>query len=177
MVPVREEHNPPSKSQARVQNIHFLYPWQVTGLTAGWTNLPLRPFLGGAATSNFISRLPPQGPLGDKWQRGMFGAVEDGEQTAVQYYNDWKEEVLKEVPADRLLISQVKEGWGPLCTFLGVPEPDQPFPNVNDTASIQAKLSMARKLKMLIWIVISLFIIGGLALAVYLLQMGFWLLF
>lgn len=107
----------------------------------------------------------------------MFGAVEDGEQTAVQYYNDWKEEVLKEVPADRLLISQVKEGWGPLCTFLGVPEPDQPFPNVNDTASIQAKLSMARKLKMLIWIVISLFIIGGLALAVYLLQMGFWLLF
>eukprot|EP00047_Mylnosiga_fluctuans_P007052 m.250831 g.250831 ORF g.250831 m.250831 type:complete len:300 (+) comp16903_c0_seq1:26-925(+) len=36
------------------------------------------------------------------------------------------------VPADRLLVFNVKEGWGPLVRFLGVPEPAVPFPNVND---------------------------------------------
>lgn len=38
------------------------------------------------------------------------------------------------IPADRLLIYQVKEGWGPLCAFLGVPVPDVPFPRTNDRA-------------------------------------------
>lgn len=32
------------------------------------------------------------------------------------------------IPADRLLVYQVKDGWGPLCTFLDVPVPDTPFP-------------------------------------------------
>ena len=30
----------------------------------------------------------------------------------------------------------MKEGWGPLCKFLGVAEPSTPFPRVNDTAQI-----------------------------------------
>lgn len=37
----------------------------------------------------------------------------------------------------------LKQGWGPLCEFLGVPVPDVPFPKVNDTnewlAAIQEK--------------------------------------
>ncbi len=36
------------------------------------------------------------------------------------------------VPADRLLVYRVTEGWSPLCDFLGVPVPDDEFPNVND---------------------------------------------
>ena len=36
------------------------------------------------------------------------------------------------VPSDRLLVYQVSEGWAPLCRFLDVPVPDEPFPNVND---------------------------------------------
>ena len=36
------------------------------------------------------------------------------------------------IPADRLLVYQVKEGWGPLCAFLGVEAPDEPFPRTND---------------------------------------------
>jgi len=36
------------------------------------------------------------------------------------------------IPADRLLTYQVKEGWGPVCEFLGVPVPDEPFPRTND---------------------------------------------
>jgi hypothetical protein len=35
-------------------------------------------------------------------------------------------------PAERLLVYQVKEGWGPLCKHLGVQVPDEPFPRSND---------------------------------------------
>jgi len=38
------------------------------------------------------------------------------------------------IPADRLLVYQVKEGWGPLCAFLGVPVPAAAFPRTNDRA-------------------------------------------
>ena len=36
------------------------------------------------------------------------------------------------VPADRLLEMEVKDGWEPLCEFLGVPVPDEPFPRLNE---------------------------------------------
>lgn len=36
------------------------------------------------------------------------------------------------IPAERLLVYEVKEGWGPLCTFLGVPAPSEPFPRTNN---------------------------------------------
>ena len=34
---------------------------------------------------------------------------------------------------ERLLVFQVKEGWGPLCRHLGVPVPANDFPRTNDT--------------------------------------------
>ena len=36
------------------------------------------------------------------------------------------------IPASRLLVFQVKDGWGPLCSFLRVPEPSEPFPRSNN---------------------------------------------
>jgi hypothetical protein len=48
------------------------------------------------------------------------------------------EEVKKYVSPDRLLVYDVKEGWKPLCHFLGVPVPaDKPFPRLNDTKEFQ----------------------------------------
>ena len=38
------------------------------------------------------------------------------------------------IPAERLLVYQVKEGWGPLCEFLGAEMPDEIFPRTNDRA-------------------------------------------
>ena len=55
----------------------------------------------------------------------------------VNMYHAWVERVKKTVPKDRLLVFSVKEGWEPLCKFLDVPVPDEPFPRVNDTKSIQ----------------------------------------
>ncbi|MBE1532022.1 sulfotransferase family protein [Actinomadura algeriensis] len=40
--------------------------------------------------------------------------------------------VQKAIPPDRLLTYEVKQGWRPLCDFLGVPIPDEPFPRLND---------------------------------------------
>ena len=67
---------------------------------------------------------------------GMFSAVSAGQDTAVQFYKDHVEEVKRHVPADKLLVFEVKEGWEPLCRFLDVPVPDCPFPRVNDTETM-----------------------------------------
>ena len=48
-----------------------------------------------------------------------------------KFYLDWNEEVKRNVKEENLLVFNVKEGWDPLCKFLDVPEPKQPFPNVN----------------------------------------------
>ena len=44
------------------------------------------------------------------------------------------EAVKRSVPADRLLVYQVKEGWGPLSKFLGTEVPEEPFPRTNNRA-------------------------------------------
>ena len=36
-------------------------------------------------------------------------------------------------PPERLLVYEVKQGWEPLCTFLGVPVPKTLFSHVNDS--------------------------------------------
>ena len=35
------------------------------------------------------------------------------------------------IPANRLLVHQAKDGWEPLCAFLGVPVPATPYPRTN----------------------------------------------
>ncbi len=48
------------------------------------------------------------------------------------------------MPAEQLLVFDVREGWAPLCRFLGVAIPDTPFPNVNDRASMLRALAVLR---------------------------------
>jgi len=52
----------------------------------------------------------------------------DGLMSAFVAHN---EAVKAAIPADRLLVYQVAEGWGPLCEFLDVSVPDEPFPRTN----------------------------------------------
>jgi hypothetical protein len=49
----------------------------------------------------------------------------------VHAFNAHNEAVRDAVPADRLLIFEVKDGWSPLCDFLDVPIPDIEFPRTN----------------------------------------------
>jgi hypothetical protein len=59
-------------------------------------------------------------------------------QQAVLGFQRHNEMVKRAVPADRLLVFEVKQGWEPLCNFLGVPVPqDKPFPHLNERAATQ----------------------------------------
>ncbi|MEO6387557.1 MAG: sulfotransferase family protein [Croceibacterium sp.] len=49
----------------------------------------------------------------------------------VEYFNAWNQAVIDEVPADKLLVYAAGDGWEPLCAFLGVPVPPEPYPRVN----------------------------------------------
>ena len=40
-------------------------------------------------------------------------------------------EVKAAIPADRLLVHSAKDGWEPLCAFLGVPVPEGDYPRTN----------------------------------------------
>lgn len=48
------------------------------------------------------------------------------------------------MPPEKLLVFEVKQGWEPLCKFLGKPVPDQPFPHVNDTQGFKDMVKFYR---------------------------------
>ncbi len=56
----------------------------------------------------------------------------DGRAAAIAAFHRQLAEVRAAVPAERLLVFAVGDGWTPLCAFLGVPVPDTPFPRLND---------------------------------------------
>ena len=66
----------------------------------------------------------------------MFDTIARGKEESIRFYKDWVQHVKDTVPKDRLLVFEVKEGWEPLCKFLNIPEPNEPFPRVNDTPSM-----------------------------------------
>ena len=49
--------------------------------------------------------------------------------SAISAYRANNQKVRELVPADRLLIFNVADGWGPLCRFLGTPQPATKFPH------------------------------------------------
>ena len=63
-------------------------------------------------------------------------------QAAIAHYHQYSEEVKAAVPPERLLVYSVDQGWGPLCAFLDLPEPESPFPHVNDRAEIKATIGL-----------------------------------
>ena len=96
-------------------------------------------WLGGilfnAETVVRVSSAPIKG-----FPKGMFPVIEAGEEASVEFFNKWMDEVIKTVPKERLLIFECKEGWEPLCKFLDLPIPDEPFPRVNDTKAMLSAL-------------------------------------
>jgi hypothetical protein len=50
------------------------------------------------------------------------------------------------VPADRLLDYRVQEGWEPLCRFLDVKVPDEPFPRVNVGDNLLSNIRTAMRM-------------------------------
>jgi hypothetical protein len=63
----------------------------------------------------------------------------DKPETAKAAFAAHMERVKQGVPADRLLIWEVSQGWEPICSALGLPVPDEPFPRSNSTEEFKAR--------------------------------------
>ena len=69
---------------------------------------------------------------------GVFGSRFEDRHHALAVFNQYNQEVQNHVPPERLLVYDVKQGWDPLCAFLGVAVPaGKPFPRLNDTAEFR----------------------------------------
>jgi hypothetical protein len=75
------------------------------------------------------------------WEGTFHGRFEDKDY-AIKVFTDHIEDVKRTVPADRLVVYEVGQGWGPLAEMLGVEAPDAPFPHLNDTDSFREMFGM-----------------------------------
>jgi hypothetical protein len=73
--------------------------------------------------------------------QGKFGDKE----FAKKFWEDHIAEIKASVPADKLLVYDVRDGWAPLCKFLGVPEPSEPLPHLNKKEDFKAMLPKLMK--------------------------------
>jgi len=63
----------------------------------------------------------------------------DDRATAIATFERHNARVRATVPAHRLVEWRAADGWGPLCTALGMPVPSEPFPHTNTRADWQAR--------------------------------------
>lgn len=100
-------------------------------------------FTWRAATVGFLAKLTRSER---RWTRPMFLKVwtryfgdfkRNGKYVYAQHYSN----VRAMVPKENLLEYEVTQGWLPLCTFLGQPVPQRPFPHNNDRVEISARVT------------------------------------
>lgn len=66
------------------------------------------------------------------------------ESACINSYEAHNRNVRNKIPADRLLVYNVKEGWKPLCQFLEITNcPTTPFPKTNSARSVQVQAASA----------------------------------
>ena len=78
-------------------------------------------------------------PRFDRWRsvtdalmERTFGKPPPDRDACIGVFEEHARRVQAEVPADRLLVFRVQDGWEPLCTFLDCDVPDEPFPHLNE---------------------------------------------
>jgi hypothetical protein len=49
------------------------------------------------------------------------------------------------IPEGRLLVYDVSRGWQPLCDFLRVAVPSEPFPRTNERAEFRRRANLPRE--------------------------------
>ncbi len=89
------------------------------------------------------------------WEGTFDGRFEDRAH-AIEVFNRNTEQVKAGVSPERLLVFQATDGWEPLCTFLGVPVPEGPYPHVNEAADLKRLLKVVRALRWLPHAVVAL---------------------
>ncbi|MDE3175185.1 MAG: sulfotransferase family protein [Pseudomonadota bacterium] len=67
----------------------------------------------------------------------VFGGRPDDKAHAIAVYEAHVRAVLDAVPADRLHVHRLGDGWPALCAHLGAPIPETPYPSRNSAADIR----------------------------------------
>jgi len=87
--------------------------------------------------------------VGTKWERMIKATIDDhlggqmnDRDSLIAAFNAHNEAVKAAFDEDRLLVFEASQGWAPLCAFLGVDEPDEPFPHVNSKEEFDAVFGM-----------------------------------
>lgn len=124
-------------------NVRDAEGWYRSCLNSIWEakEMGLRGELRGSDTEN-APRPEVMQMINDLIWNGTFHGRFLEKEYAFEVFHQHIADVKAKVPADQLLVFEVKQGWEPLCEFLGVPVPDEPFPHLNDTASFRAMLGM-----------------------------------
>lgn len=93
---------------------------------------------------------------------GVFNGRFSDRDYAISIFNDHIEQVKNVVPSEKLLIFNVKDGWDPLCQFLGVPIPtNSSFPHTNNREKVQRNI---RRTRLLVWSLPVVYLFAGILL-------------
>jgi len=102
------------------------------GSDSGLAQEALRRIPGIAKMHAFNRKLIWDGPF----LQGRF----DDRDFAIGAFEAHNATVRHEIPSERLLVFDVRDGWRPLCGFLGVDVPDEPFPHLNDAEAFWGRV-------------------------------------
>jgi hypothetical protein len=95
----------------------------------------------GPAVEALAAQMPEWWSMWQTVAKARFTDQLQDEVAAKAAYERHNADVRASVPADRLIDWQPEQGWGPICTALRLPVPDEPFPHVNTRAEIQAMIA------------------------------------
>lgn len=73
-----------------------------------------------------------------------FGGRFDDPDHVKSVFEAHNQSVIDGVPPERLLVYNLGAGWGPLCSFLGVPVPEAPYPSGNAADEFHERNAKAR---------------------------------
>ena len=92
-------------------------------------------------TSSDYRKVAPVFMFNDKliWS-GQFESRFNDKEFMREKYAQHEEQVKMHVKSENLLIYNIKDGWAPLCGFLGQPIPEQAFPKANERPEFNRKM-------------------------------------
>ena len=72
-------------------------------------------------------------------------------------YREHNERIQAVIPEKKLLIFNVKQGWEPLCKFLGCEIPEQPFPwqNIGSSSSLNRLANQRKELRFIVIVILA----------------------
>jgi hypothetical protein len=93
---------------------------------------------------------PPGAPPGMAAQRAMTHALivegtfggDLSKENVIKVYEKHNQEVRRVIAGERLLVFNARQGWQPLCEFLGVAVPAADFPKTNSTSEFRARAGL-----------------------------------